>query len=119
MVILSFLLAALGIYGVLSYSVQLRRFELGVRMAIGARPVTILRQLLGENLKPVLAGLALAALLLVALWLGLQHSTFVVELSAGGFALPLALIVLLTTLTSLLSVWGIIRKPAIYALQGQ
>ena len=37
----------------------------------------------------------------------------------AGFTLPLLLIVLLTTLTSLLSVWGIIRKPAIYALQGQ
>lgn len=119
LVLLSFLLAAIGIYGVLSYSVQLRRFELGVRMAIGARPGTILRQLLGENLKPVLAGLALATLMLAALWLGLQSSSFVVELSAGGFALPLALIVLLTVLTSLLSVWGIIRKPAIYALQGQ
>jgi ABC-type antimicrobial peptide transport system permease subunit len=99
--------------------VQLRRFELGVRMAIGARPATILQQLLGENLKPVLAGLALAAMLLVALWLGLQQTTFIVELSAGGFALPLALIVLLTVLTTLSSVWGIIRKPAIYALQGQ
>ncbi|MDR7122419.1 ABC transporter permease [Rheinheimera soli] len=119
LVVLSFVLAAIGIYGVLSYSVQLRRFELGVRMAIGARPGTILRQLLGENLKPVLAGLVLAAALLVALWLGLQHTTFMVELSAGGFALPLVLIILLTTLTSLLSVWGIIRKPAIYALQGQ
>lgn len=119
LVLLSFVLAAIGIYGVLSYSVQLRRFELGVRMAIGARPGTILRQLLGENLKPVAAGLALAALLLVALWLGLQQTTLSVALSAGGFALPLALIVLLTVLTSLLSVWGIIRKPAIYALQGQ
>ncbi|MDR7122416.1 ABC transporter permease [Rheinheimera soli] len=117
--LLTLLLAAVGIYGVLSYSVQLRRFELGVRMAIGARPVTILQQLLGENLKPVLAGLALAALLLAALWLGLQQTSLIVELSAGGFALPLLLIVLLTTLTSLLSVWGIIRKPAIYALQGQ
>ncbi|HEY0923189.1 ABC transporter permease [Rheinheimera pacifica] len=119
LVVLSFLLAAIGIYGVLSYSVQLRRFELGVRMAIGARPVTILRQLLGENLKPVLAGLALAALALVALWLGLQQTSLLVELSTGGFALPLLLIVLLTVLTSLLSVWEIIRKPAIYALQGQ
>ena len=119
LVVLSFLLAAIGIYGVLSYSVQLRRFELGVRMAIGARPGTILRQLLGENLKPVLVGLALAALLLAALWFGLQYTSFTVALSAGGFALPLGLIVLLTILTSLLSVWGIIRKPAIYALQGQ
>jgi predicted permease len=119
LVALSFLLAAIGIYGVLSYSVQMRRFELGVRMAIGARPLTILQQLLGENLKPVLMGLALAVLALAALWLGLKQSTFNVQLSVGGFALPLGLIVLLTVLTSFLSVWGIIRKPAIYALRGQ
>jgi ABC-type antimicrobial peptide transport system permease subunit len=119
LVVLSFGLAAIGIYGVLSYSVQLRRFELGVRMAIGARPLTILRQLLGENLKPVLAGLALAAVGLAALWFALQKTTFTVELSGSGFALPLLLIVLLTVLTTLLSVWNIIRKPAINALQGR
>ncbi len=119
LVVLSFVLAAIGIYGVLSYSVQLRRFELGVRMAIGARPTTILRQLLGENLKPVLAGLALAVVGLAALWFALQKTTFSVELSANGFALPLLLIVVLTVLTTLLSVWGIIRQPAVYALQGR
>lgn len=118
-VLVSFLLAAIGIYGVLNYSVQLRRFELGVRMAIGARPGTILRQLLLENLKPVLAGLTLAALLLVVLWFGLQQTAFSVQLSAGGFALPLLLIALLTVLTTLLSVWGIIRRPAAHALQGK
>ena len=119
LVLLSFLLAAIGIYGVLSYSVQQRRFELGVRMAVGARPITILRQLLRENSKPVGIGLALASILLAVIWLALRQTTFSVELTAGGFALPFSLIVLLTLLTSLLSVWGIIRKPAIYALQGQ
>lgn len=117
LVLLSFGLAAIGIYGVLSYSVQMRRFELGVRMAIGARPLTILRQLLQENLQPVLAGLVLAALGLAALWLVLQKTSFAVELSGSGFALPLLLIMLLTVLTTLLSVWRIICKPAIYALQ--
>lgn len=119
LVLLSFVLAAIGIYGVLSYSVQMRRFELGVRMAIGARPLTIVRQLLQENLQPVLAGLSLAIVGLAALWFGLQKTSFSVELSANGFALPLLLIVLLTVLTTLLSVWSIIRKPAVYALQGR
>jgi predicted permease len=118
LVLLSFLLAAIGIYGVLNYSVQQRRFELGIRMAVGARPATILRQLLGENLKPVCIGLALAALLLAASWLGLRQSMFTIELSTSGFLLPLALIALLTVLTSLFSVWGIIRRPALYALKG-
>lgn len=117
--LLTLLLAAVGIYGVLSYSVQLRRFELGVRMAMGARPFTILRQLLSENLKPVAAGLFMAALLLAGLWYGLEQSSLVVRVSAGGFVWPLVLIVLLTVLTSLLSVWGIIRKPAGCALREQ
>jgi predicted permease len=110
-------LAAVGIYGVLSYSVQLRRYELGVRMAIGARPVTILMQLLRENIKPVLIGFLASMLLLVVLWFAVQASSFKIELSAQGFLLPFLMILLLTTIVSLLSVWSVIRKPAIYALR--
>lgn len=118
LLLLSFVLAAVGVYGVLSYNVQLRRFSLGVRMSIGARPLTILRQLLLENLKPVGIGFAGAFVLLAAFWSALQHSHLKIELSGGGFTLPILLIVLLTVLTTLLSVWRIIRNPAIYALQG-
>jgi|JI7StandDraft_1071085.scaffolds.fasta_scaffold02204_5 predicted permease len=119
LMLLSFALAFMGIYGVLSYNVQLRRFELGVRMALGARPVTILRQLLTENVTPVLAGLSLATMVLAALWFGLQHFGFAIALSHAGFAMPLLIIVLLTVLTTLASVWHIIRQPTVYALQGQ
>ena len=52
------LIAMLGIYGVLSYSVSVRRQEIGVRMALGASRSSIYRLTLFEASVPVLLGLA-------------------------------------------------------------
>jgi predicted permease len=58
------ILAALGVYGVVSYSVARRSREMGIRMALGARPSDIYRLVLAEGLVPagvgVIAGLALS-----------------------------------------------------------
>ncbi|WP_444944195.1 ABC transporter permease [Microbulbifer sp. ZKSA006] len=116
--LLALSLAAIGIFGVLSYSVQLRRTELGVRMAIGARPVTIFYHTLIDSLAPVVIGIAIATLIVVPLTLWLEQSAFSIETSLLGWLLPPLLIIGLTASVTLLSVWKIINKPAIYALRG-
>jgi putative ABC transport system permease protein len=51
-------MASLGIYGVVSYSVASRTNEMGIRIALGAPPLDILRTVLGHGLAPVVVGLA-------------------------------------------------------------
>jgi ABC-type antimicrobial peptide transport system permease subunit len=51
-------LAAVGIYGILSYSVERRTREIGIRMALGARPAEMVRAIVGQGLKLTLIGLS-------------------------------------------------------------
>jgi len=56
---LTLLLASLGLYGVLSYGVARRTQELGVRMALGARRIEVMRLVLGQSAKMTAVGMAL------------------------------------------------------------
>jgi len=56
--VVGLVLASLGIYGVVSYSVAQRRGEMGIRMALGATGPALRRMVLAESLRPVAVGLA-------------------------------------------------------------
>ncbi len=94
------LLATVGIYGAVAYSVEQRTGEIGVRMALGAQTMDVLRLVVGQGMKPVVVGLI--AGIAAALALGRLLTSQLYEVSAHN-PLVLALTALVLGLAALLA----------------
>ena len=117
---LAAVLAAVGLYGVVAYSVSRRTREIGLRVALGARRDGIVRLVVGQGMRPALLGLAVglgAALaggrVMEALLFGVQPRDPVI---LGGTALLLTLV---TLVAAILPAYRASRVDPVEALRAQ
>jgi predicted permease len=106
---ISLLLAMIGIYGVIAQVVAERTQEIGVRMALGARPAQILRQFLGQGMRAAALGLVMGALATVYIrgWIaGMLYQVHALDWAVIGASLIAILFVLL------LAVWWPARRAS-------
>lgn len=100
--LLALILAAVGIYGVVSYTTRRRTHEIGIRIALGAGKGAIMRQVLGQGLLLTIAGLTAGIVLSAVLTRFLRSVLFGVGstdvLTFGAVTLLLALVAILATL---------------------
>ena len=73
------LLAALGIYGVLAYFVSQRARELGIRLALGARPAALFAMVVRQGMRPVVIGAVIGLMSAVAITTVMQSLLFGVD----------------------------------------
>jgi len=79
--VIALLLAGIGIYGVLAYATRQRTHEIGIRMALGAEPQSILLLVLGQGLKLAILGLTIGLVASLVLTRALSGSLFGVRTS--------------------------------------
>jgi ABC-type antimicrobial peptide transport system permease subunit len=103
--VLALLLAAIGLYGVMAYAVSQRTQEMGIRLALGASPSSLLNMILGQGMKLTAIGLAIG----LALALGAFGSIGAVRTLLPGISPldPITFITVPLTLTviAFLATW--------------
>lgn len=118
--ILTLFLAGVGLYGILSYSTQMRRFELGTRMAIGATKKHLTSMIVRDNSTVIVTGLIVSIVILALAYIGFSDAIA----SYMGIHLVTAFIVTVVAIVGLslfACYWPLrefINKPAIMSLRG-
>jgi predicted permease len=116
--VLALLLAAMGIYSVLSYSVRRRVPEIGIRLALGAKLADVLRMVVLEGMKPVGVGVAFGVAGAFVLGRVLASLIFSVKpTDAVTFFFTVALLALISLLACMIPAYRATRVDPIGALR--
>ncbi|UAA39463.1 ABC transporter permease [Paraneptunicella aestuarii] len=118
--VLTFFLATIGLYGILSYATQMRRFELGTRLAIGAKRNDVIALIIKDNASSVAIGFVISLVILLGLYIGFSEALVnyvnvqIVPLYAG----TLVLISIMTLFACYWPLRSIINARPIHSLRG-
>ncbi len=96
--VLAFVLAGIGVFGLVSYLVEQRTREFGIRFALGARPQDIWRNVIGQSVMPALAGLAIGVAAAWALESVVRSSVFGWQSSGIGAVSVVAVALIAVTI---------------------
>lgn len=118
--VITFLLSGIGLYGILKYSSQMRRFEIGTHMAIGAKGKNIVAMVIKDNGRALFMGIVFSILMLLGIYVGFSDNlTRYISLDlVPVFVGTLGLISLISFLACYLPLRQYINKPAIHSLKG-
>jgi ABC-type antimicrobial peptide transport system permease subunit len=118
--IITLFLASVGLYGILSYGTQMRRFELGTRMAIGAKRKDLVSLIVKDNIWVIVLGVALSIAVMLGIYIGYSE-TLSAYMSVDLLPIFMSTILSIALLSLFACYWPLrqfINHPAIHSLRG-
>jgi predicted permease len=118
--IITLFLASVGLYGILSYGTQMRRFELGTRMAIGAKRKDLVGLIVKDNVWVIVLGIASSLVVMLGIYIG-YNEALSAYMSVDLLPMFISTILSIAILSLFACYWPLrqyINHPAIHSLRG-
>ena len=117
--IAALLMAGLGVYGVVAYSVRQRTVEIGTRLALGAVPGDLLRLVIGDGLKMGTYGIVIGGIIAAVLGPFLTRSFDIQSVNPVSFLSSLVIVAAATALASFFPGWWATRLSPMVAIRNE